>query len=107
MNHPDAYTAQDALRDVRDEAEPAPQWTAVEMGTVGALRLEELPQTVREHIDQMRERCEVLDREGRGWEALIFVDEPHGRLWRIGIGREEDGPWELEVSHVVYREIRL
>lgn len=107
MNYPDAHTAQDALRDVRYEAEPAAQWTALEMGTVGALRLEDLPQKVREYVDLMRERCEVLDKQGRGWEDLVFVDEPHGRLWRIGIGREEDGWWELEVSHVVYREMRL
>lgn len=92
---------------MRDEAEYAPQWTAVEMGTVGALRLEDLPPAVRHHVDQMRERCDVLDTEGRGWEDLVFVDEPHGRLWRIGIGREEDGWWELEVSHIVYQEHRL
>ena len=107
MSHPGEYTAQDALRDVQDEAEPAPRWTAVEMGTVGALRLKDLPQAVRQHIDQMRERCAVLDKEGIGWECLEFVDEPRGRLWRIDIGREEDGWWELEVSHVIYQEHRL
>ncbi len=107
MSQHEEHAAQDALRDVWDEGEYAPQWTAVEMGTVGALPLADLPQAVRKHVEEMRARCEVLDKEGRGWEDLVFVDAPYGRLWRIGIGREEDGWWELEVSHVVYREHRL
>lgn len=100
MTHHEEHTAQ-----VRDEPDPA-QWAAVEMGTVGAVRLEELPQVVRERVEAMRKRCAVLDRERGGWqwEDTVFADEPHGRLWRIGIWCEDNGPWELEVSHLVYRE---
>lgn len=79
------------------------EWKASEVPFRNAAAFGDLPSEVQERVREAR-RWEKVD---GGWQAINFVDEPHGNFWSVRRSTDELGTEEIEVVEIRYVERRF
>lgn len=79
------------------------EWRTPSVASEGVFAWDDLPEAVRAHATELMDKVEILERDAYSSEAAIFVDRPHGQMWRVSVSLDELDVWELEISRIAYR----
>lgn len=77
-------------------------WMPSETQFKNSVAFDDLPAEVQRQVKEAREWAMI---DG-GWEAILFVDEPHGNHWSVRRSTDEIGTEEIEVVEIRYLERR-